>query len=99
MSSLVRHWGLVGLLALLVIAGLPGPTGAAYPAPVIPAAPAHAPIAPAAPAAPLSHDRSGQLTWEAVGLNTAQIQVAVGLRRSYYMPFPTVGDTIVYVPI
>src|SRR5215204_3577539 len=95
----VRHWGLVGLLMLLILAGLPGTTGAAYSVDLIHSTSAQAHASSLTPVVPLTHDRGGQLTWEVIGLNTAQFHVAVGLRRSYYSPPPNIGQMISYNPL
>src|SRR5215216_3893576 len=52
------------------------------------------------PASPLTHGRLSQLVWHRVAGNfAAEFHAVAGLRRSYFIPPPNVGDTVVFTTI
>jgi hypothetical protein len=91
MKQYIRLYGAILLLAWLVATGNGGAAHAA-----VPATNAAGPLSGPGAAAPASHQRSGQISWQTVGTNTAQFVTIIGTRRSFYTPLPNVGDSVNY---
>jgi hypothetical protein len=91
MKQYIRLYGLICLLASLAGTANGGAARTAVPAMSV-----AGPQPNSGAAAPASHQRSGQISWQTVGTNTAQFVTIIGTRRSFYTPLPNVGDSVNY---